>query len=309
MNGFLVTVEGDYFGAPRSGDRKKEKFPYRIQVKVPTPEGALSLIKNKLLDKVLRRNYDNYFAYRTHQLVSITQVDGSKVYGLTDPRLMDFNDLAAYVKQNNLPLKLELYTDLGYFRTMVHLAQTNQREFLIKQANLEQDCEEDRMLAELNPDLLGDSQAQSAVKTVNVMGSNINPEDAERAVNDRTTIVQGERKEADKVVVGEGVLNLTVNDPASNMITEEKPAAQKVDKVYIPGKGFIDVNDFKENFEKEDEKEFETYDPHNLTPDPSEEGSAEVKVEPSLTATAAKEQLEEGIKRIEDAEKSIVDEL
>ncbi len=322
MNGFLVTVEGDYFGAPRSGERKKEKFPYRIQVKVPTPEGALSLIKNKLLDKVLRRNYDNYFAYRTHQLVSITQVDGSKVYGLTDPRLMDFNDLAQYVKQNNLPLKLELYTDLGYFRTMVHLAQTNQREFLNKQATLQKDCEEDRLLAELNPEILNDAPAQSAVKTVNLEGEIVTAETANKdAVWDNTTIIQGERKEAEQIVQGEGVLNKVVSDPASNMLTEEQPAAQKVDKVYIPGKGFVDVNDFKEDFEKEDEKEFEVYDPTNITPDPSEEGSAAEKiVEPIMTATEAAQRKVDGEKRIADAEaaagvdliageKSIVDEL
>ncbi len=72
MEGFIVTIAGDYFGTSSGNERRREKFPYRIQVKVPKTEGALSIIKNKMLDKVLRRNYPNYFAYRTHQLVSIT---------------------------------------------------------------------------------------------------------------------------------------------------------------------------------------------------------------------------------------------
>lgn len=280
MNGYLVTVEGDYFGMPRSGDRKKEKFPYRIQVKVPSPEGALSLIKNKLLDKVLRRNFGNYYAYRTHQLVSITNVDGSKVYGLTDPRLMDFNDLAVYVKQNKLPLKLELYTDLGYFRTMVHLAETNQREFLIKQADLARDSEEDRLLAELNPDLLGGGDIGSqplepkkyaggttlpnSVNGITKQTVAANPDNVGQP--DTTVIVEGERPTVspESAQSKDGQLFQTVDAPASNMITEDKPEAQKVEKVFIPGQGFVDVDKFKENFEKPEEEEFEVYDPAGI---------------------------------------------
>ena len=270
MNGYLVVVEGDYFGSPRAGDRKKEKYPYRIQVKVPSPEGALSLIKNKLLDKVLRRNYANFYAYRTHQLVSITNLDGSKVYGLTDPRLMDFNDLAEYVKNKKLPLKLELYTDLGYFRTMVYLAETNQREFLIKQADLAKDSEEDKLLAELNPELM-DTASQPLQPSVpsdivpEPTGRVDNAESPESPVRD-TIITEAEQPVVDpeNAKSKDGQLFQTVDAPASNMITEDKPQAQSVDKVYIPGKGFVDVDNFKEDFDKEDEKEFETYDPKGI---------------------------------------------
>ncbi len=296
MEGYLVTVEGDYFGANTSGHRKREKFPYKIQVKVPTPEGALSLIKNKLLEKVLRRNYDNYFAYRTHQLVSITQLDGSKVYGLTDPRLMDFNDLAAYVEQNKLPLKLELYTDLGYFRTMVHLAQTNQREFLIKQATLAADSEEDRLLAELNPEL----DAPQAISPVNAV-SQPNVDDTEKVVEEATreTIITEGEKATVEAKSADGAMNMTVDAPASNLITEDRPDAQKVKKIYIPGKGFVDVDSFKEDFEREDEEEFEVYDPTNMTPAPSEELPKE-----DITAG-----LKPNASDVLGEEKSIVDEL
>ncbi len=299
MNGYLVTVEGDYFGMPRSGDRKKEKFPYRIQVKVPSPEGALSLIKNKLLDKVLRRNFGNYYAYRTHQLVSITNVDGSKVYGLTDPRLMDFNDLAVYVKQNKLPLKLELYTDLGYFRTMVHLAETNQREFLIKQADLARDSEEDRLLAELNPDLLGASQPLEPNSVNSVNGNtrqtvvDINPDNVGQP--DTTVIVEGERPTVspESAQSKDGQLFQTVDAPASNMITEDKPEAQKVEKVFIRGQGFVDVDKFKENFEKPEEEEFEVYDPAGIGDVPVEAENPVSDSEVRMTATEAAERNKE----------------
>ncbi len=286
MNGYLVIVEGDYFGRPVAGERKKDKFPYRVEVRVPKADGALSLIKNKLLDKVLSRNYDNYHAYRTHQLVSITNLDGSKVYGLTDPQMMDFNELADYVIQHKLPLKLELYTDLGYFRKMVGLAETNQKAFLLKQATLAVDSEEDRLLAELNPDLDKpavhrlpnniDKAVSSDNKAAEVYARSV--EDIE-PVGRETNITQGEIAKVDPeaTLTKDGQHFQTVVDPSSNMITEDKPKTQEVKKVYIPGKGFVDVDDFKEDFDREDEKEFETYDPAGLN-DPS--GTGGVHAEP-----------------------------
>ncbi len=268
MQGFLVTVEGDYFGTPMRNDRKKEKFPYKVQVKVPKPSGALSLIKNKLLDKVLQRNYSNYHTYRTHQLTSITNLDGSKVHGLTDPRLMDFNDLAIYVAQHQLPLKLELYTDLDYFRKMVYLAQTNQREFRAKQDLLEKEVDENKALAALNPELekpleppltLEPSQGGIAVDAFvkPVQPSLQAQQGAAPIVNDKTVIIDGKQPEVD----GNQKLGEVLSAPGSNMVMEEKPATQKVEKVYVPGQGYVDSKDFKEDFNREDEKEFETYDP------------------------------------------------
>ncbi len=273
MNGYLVVVEGDYFGSASEFDRKREKYPYRVTVKVPRPEGALSLIKNKLLDKVLRRNYANYHIWRTHQLVSITNLDGSKVPGLTDPRLMDFNDLAEYVRANDLPLKLELYTDLGYLRTMVYLAETNQHEFRIKQENLEREHKEDVELALLNPEVFsseGSQLLQGSDIRDNIAAKAMTPYPRKEAPSKRskkTTII--ERKEEipqiAEVKAGEVFLNKTVDAPSSVLLTEDKPKVQKVEKVFVKGKGFVSADAFKEDFTREDEKEFEVYDPHNIT--------------------------------------------
>ncbi len=271
MNGYLVVVEGDYFGAASQYDRKREKYPYRITVKVPSPKGVLSLIKNKLLDKVLRRNYENYHMWRTHQLVSITNLDGSKVYGLTDPRLMDFNDLASYVQKHKLPLKLELYTDLGYLRTMVYLAETNRHEFHIKQANLEKDYKEDMALAELNPEIFN-SQGSQRVKDLSEESKGGFPARDQIEVTKEalkasrmTTILEGKEPVANQTVEGDVYLNKTVEVETSPLITEDKLETQKVEKVFVKGKGFVNVDDFKEDFTKPEEKEFENYEPHKIT--------------------------------------------
>ncbi len=298
MKGYLVTVVGDYFGMPRPNDRRREKFPYRIRVRVPKAEGALSLIKGKLLDRILRRNYSNYHAYRTHQLVSITNLDGSKVFGLTDPRLMDFNDLAEYVKNKKLPLKLELYTDLDYLRTMVHLAETNQSAFHIKQERLMQDVAEDMALAELNPEIYESLQPSETFETSEGKEERVEiPKDSalyrevqsNKATNVyKTIITQGEKVkpeiQADQTnedIKARGSVNKVVDDAdRSTLITENKPS-QKVEKVYVAGRGYIPVDEFTEDFDRPEEKEFENYDPAGVNKAP-EKGTAVVERELDL---------------------------
>lgn len=153
VNGCLVTVEGSYFALAGRVDRKKVKRPYKIQVKVAVPEGALSVIKNKLLDKVLAKKYPDYHTFHTHEITEITDLEGRALMGYSNVRIMNFNQIADYVRANNLPLKLELYTELDTLRTMVFLAETNEKEFIRKQIILEKDAKEDAVLADLNPDL------------------------------------------------------------------------------------------------------------------------------------------------------------
>ncbi len=153
LNGCLVTVEGHYFALAGSIDRKKVKKSYKIQVRVGAPEGALSVIKNKLLDKVLAKLYPDYHTYHTHQITGITDLEGRPLMGYSNVRIMNFNQIAEYVRTKGLPLKLELYTELDTLRTMVFLAETNAKEFARKQIILERDAREDAMLAELNPEL------------------------------------------------------------------------------------------------------------------------------------------------------------
>ncbi len=165
ITGCLVTVEGAYFALAGRVDRKKVKKPYRIQVRVAAPEGALSVIKNKLLDKVLAKKYPDYHTYHTHEITEITDLKGQPLLGYTNVRIMNFNQIADYVRANNLPLKLELYTELDTLRTMVFLAETNEPEFYRKQIILESEAREDAVLALLNPDLF-DIKRPIAVPTV-----------------------------------------------------------------------------------------------------------------------------------------------
>lgn len=153
MNGCIVTVEGDYFALASDDGRKKNKKRYKIEARVASPEGALSLIRNKLLDRILTKQYPDFHTFRTHEITQITDLNGEPLIGYTNVRLMDFNQIAKYVKEQNLPLRLELYTDLGTLRDMVFLAETNTKEFAIKQSQLVKEVAEDTLLAKLNPDL------------------------------------------------------------------------------------------------------------------------------------------------------------
>lgn len=206
MKGCIVTVEGDYFALASDDGRKKNKKRYKIEARVASPEGALSLIRNKLLDRILTKKYEDFHTFRTHEITKITDLNGEPLIGYTNVRLMDFNQIAKYVRANNLPLRLELYTDLGTLRRMVFLAETNLKEFAIKQAQLVKEVTEDRVLAELNPDLF-----------------------------------DGE----------------VVNTPKLDIIDiEPTPDKQKVEQVFVAGRGYVPVDDFQENFEVKGEEPF-----------------------------------------------------
>ncbi len=151
--GCIVQVEGYYFALAAGVRGKKVKRPYKIQVRVASPDGALSVIKNKLLDRVLAKKYPDYHTYHTHEITELTNLSGEALMGYTNVRIMNFNQIADYVRHNNLPLKLELYTELDTLRTMVFLAETNAVEFERKQILLESEAREDAALAKLNPDL------------------------------------------------------------------------------------------------------------------------------------------------------------
>jgi len=153
MTGCLVTVEGNYFALAGSIDRKKVKKTYKIVVRVAAPEGALSVIKNKLLDRVLTRLNPDYHTYHTHEITGITDLEGRPLMGYSNVRIMNFNQIAEYVVAQRLPLKLELYTELDTLRTMVFLAETNTQEFARKQLIIEKEAKEDAVLAALNPEL------------------------------------------------------------------------------------------------------------------------------------------------------------
>ncbi len=207
MVGCIVTIEGEYFALASDDGRKKIKRPYKIEARVKSPDGALSLIRNKLLNKILTKKYEDYHTFRTHQISKITDLNGEALIGYTNVRLMDFNQIANHVRLHKLPLKLELYTDLGTLRSMVFLAETNVKEFHIKQGQLAKEAAEDAVLAELNPDLFDGAE----IKT---------PES--------------------------GVLDI-----------EPAPPAQKVEQVWVKGRGFVPIDDFEEDCNRPDEAPYE----------------------------------------------------
>lgn len=110
LRGYAVTVEGEYLVASTEVQGKKNKCPYSVTVNVPALEGALSTIKNKLLDKVLKMKYPGYITFVTHEIV-----DAKPLTTDTPPpanvAYMGWDDLVNHVRAEKLPIKPADYGD------------------------------------------------------------------------------------------------------------------------------------------------------------------------------------------------------
>ena len=69
--GYSITVDGLYTVAATDAPGRKVKKNYSLTVVLPSLDSALSVIKNKLLDKMLRAKYPGYVTYLTHEIVDV----------------------------------------------------------------------------------------------------------------------------------------------------------------------------------------------------------------------------------------------
>lgn len=150
LRGYAVTVEGEYLVASKEVQGKKNKEPYTITVNVPELEGALSVIKNKLLDKVLKMKYPGYITYMSHEIV------GAKPLTTDTPppanvAYMDLPALVAHVKSEGLPIDVRAYgEDVKELRRAVVDAVLNPKGFKEREAARLASIAEDKALEELN---------------------------------------------------------------------------------------------------------------------------------------------------------------
>jgi hypothetical protein len=110
VRGYAITVEGKYTVACTDVPGKKRDERYSLVVNVPELEGALSLIKNKLLDKMLRMKYPGYITYLTHEIV------GSKPLTTDTPpaanvAYMNLDDLRSHATRERMPIAVDQYGD------------------------------------------------------------------------------------------------------------------------------------------------------------------------------------------------------
>lgn len=149
-SGFKLTVEGQYF--VKTSDKGKILKQYKFQINLPSMDRALSIIKHKILKKVLPKLYSDYFTYRTHFITNVepfgeAEVVGQNIWQMNEEKLKNF------IQDKNLPIKLRLYPTLLSLRQAIELAVKEPDRFLFVQDRTEKTFEEDQALISLNPEL------------------------------------------------------------------------------------------------------------------------------------------------------------
>lgn len=163
VSGFKVTVQGQYYARAQGEIKGKILKDYRIQVILPNSERALSIIKHKLLGRMLPKAYSDYISYRTHTIVEMIDLSGrTKTSKLN---MMSKEDIANYVAKAALPVQTGTYGDILELRQAVVDAETDPQGFLKRDAKRLEDRKLDQTLMLLNPDL------QEEIETEDCTGS------------------------------------------------------------------------------------------------------------------------------------------
>ncbi|MCK5664842.1 MAG: hypothetical protein KAI17_15230, partial [Thiotrichaceae bacterium] len=161
--GFRVTVEGEYFTPGVAG--KKGLGTYKIEVMLPKMEAALSVIKNKLLDRAIKLKHPESVGYRTHTITNVVCLDGSSAVNAITPNEMNYSQLIEYVANKKLPVDPETFPEIAHLRAAIILAENDPKEFARKQAIAAEDQAENKALAELNPGLSAQKETNVGQRT------------------------------------------------------------------------------------------------------------------------------------------------
>lgn len=148
--GFQVTVRGQYYANAREGARGKVLRNYHITFKLPSSENVLSVVKNKILNRVLPLKYPDYTGFRTHILEEIKALDGSSHEFPLHVRSAE--QIAVYVKERGLPVKVDTYDDLIELRQAVLDCEKDPEAFVKRDVKRLADRMLDKEILEMNPD-------------------------------------------------------------------------------------------------------------------------------------------------------------
>ena len=108
LKGYAVTVRGLYTVPAADVPGKKVKKDYEIVANVASLEGALSTIKNKLLDKMLRMKYPGYVTYLTHEITDVRPLS-TETPPADNVAYMNFEDLVAHIRMTRAPIDAKNY--------------------------------------------------------------------------------------------------------------------------------------------------------------------------------------------------------
>jgi hypothetical protein len=159
VRGYAITVEGLYLAPSNEIMGKKTRKPYSLVVKLEKLDGALSTIKNKMLDKMLKHKYPDYVTYTTHEITRVEPMTPDTP-PVDNVQFMDEAKLLSFIEFKKVPVSPKNYEgDVKNLRAAVVDFLLNPKGFEEREAKRLVSIAEDRELAKLNPELGEDAAA------------------------------------------------------------------------------------------------------------------------------------------------------
>lgn len=152
--GYRVGVKGDYVAESPTGRGKITK-PFEIEVNLPALDGALSVIKNHLLDKALKKKYPDALKARGAGRIVYAYPLSDALPETRNLQYMDRNALAVYVAQVRAPIDVAAYPDVVDLRDAIIDWTQTPNGFEAREAAKMSKQAISRDVAALNPDLEG----------------------------------------------------------------------------------------------------------------------------------------------------------
>lgn len=155
--GYAVTVVGDFYVPAKDAPGKKVLKPYKIQVNLPHLDGALSVIKNRLLDVALRKKHgaEGYLGYHTHHIEKAVPLGNSPA--VRHLQYMDRAGLEAFIadeRSRGCTIDASFYRDVEKLRNAVMDYAQNPQGFEKREAARQADLKTQAELEAMNPDLV-----------------------------------------------------------------------------------------------------------------------------------------------------------
>jgi hypothetical protein len=154
VRGYRVTVEGLYLSPSKDVPTKSTKKPYKLVVNLTSIEGALSTIKNKMLDKLLKMSYPDYKTYSTHVITNVERLS-EDTPPVDNVAYMDLPKLLQFIEFKKVPVDVKTYgEDVVNLRNAVVDFLLNPKGFEEREEKRLADLMETRELEKLNPDMV-----------------------------------------------------------------------------------------------------------------------------------------------------------
>lgn len=153
MDGYEITVGGECIVYSDAADRSKGKMtkPYEIKVRLKSLDSALSIIKNRVLEPVLRKKFPEYYKFRTHEILDVVPLgDTSERADQIDA--MNRQQLLKFIKDEGLPVDPSLFKKIGKLREAITKAVTDPKGFPDWQEDQKRSKEEADDILARNPE-------------------------------------------------------------------------------------------------------------------------------------------------------------